>query len=457
MSTPTRAPWSPEHVARVLAADRAHVWHPYTPMDEYRARHDPFLVASAEGPWLTLADGSRVLDGNGQWWVSTLGHNHPRLVNALRRQAEVMCHVSLAGVAHEAAALCAQDLAAVAPKGLDQVFFSDDGSTAVESAVKMTLQAWQQGSLAEQKKTRFLALEGAFHGETIGATSLGGVEVFRRPFASIVFDCIHVPSPAGDDQTCAPLWGEAFDAVAQVIERDHATIAGILLEPLVQGAAGMRMYPPAYLRAVRDLCDKYNVTMMLDEVFTGYGRTGAMWASELAGIAPDVMCVAKGFTAGVLPMAATLASSAFLDRFGGGRARAFLYGHSFCGNPLGAAVAREVLAIYRDERIVEGVAERHAMIAAAFTRLQASPVAGRLVRSVRSLGMIGAADLRDSTSGYTAGIGWRIYDEARRRGAYVRPMGDVVYVAPALNIPLDDLSRLLAILEESIEAVAKVA
>jgi adenosylmethionine---8-amino-7-oxononanoate aminotransferase len=457
MTAPTKVPWSEQHVARVLAADRAHVWHPYTPMDEYRAQHDPLVVASAAGSWLTLADGTRTLDGNGSWWVSTLGHNHPRLVAALKRQADLLCHVSLAGVAHEAASLCAQDLAAVTPAGLDQVFFSDDGSTAVESAVKMTLQAWQQGGPAAQKKTRFIALEGAFHGETIGATSMGGVEVFRRPFASVVFDCVHVPSPAGDDQSCAPLWGEAFDAVAQIIERDHATIAGILVEPLVQGAAGMRMYPPAYLRAVRDLCDKHNVTMMVDEVFTGYGRLGAMWACDLAGIRPDVMCLAKGFTGGVLPMAATVASNDLVARFGGGRARAFLYGHSFCGNPLGAAVAREVLAVYREDHIVEGVAVRHAKIAAAFARLQASPIASRLVRSVRSLGMIGAADLRDATSGYTAGIGWRVYDEARRRGAYLRPLGDVVYVAPSLNIPLDDLDRLLSILEESVDAVAKSA
>jgi adenosylmethionine-8-amino-7-oxononanoate aminotransferase len=253
------------------------------------------------------------------------------------------------------------------------------------------------------------------------------------------------------------MWGEAFDAVAQVIERDHAKIAGILLEPLVQGAAGMKMYPTAYLRAVRDLCNKFDVTMMVDEVFTGYGRLGAMWACDLAEVVPDVMCLAKGFTAGILPMAATVASRAFVDRFGGGRARAFLYGHSFCGNPLGAAVAREVLAIYREENIVAGVARRHERIAAAFTRLQASPIASRLVRSTRSLGMIGAADLRDGTSGYTAGVGWRVYEEARKRGAYLRPLGDVVYVAPSLNLPMEDLDRLLSIVEESIEAVAKTA
>lgn len=453
------------NVADVLAADRAHLWHPYTPMDEWRARHDPLVVVGAEGPWLELSTGERLLDGNASWWVSTLGHNHPRLVAALQRQASKLCHVALAGITHEPAALLSRELAEVAPPGLDQVFFSDDGSTAIEAAVKMALQFHAQTGKPE--KVRFLALDGAFHGETLGATSLGGVEVFRRPFASVVFDCVHVPSPAGDDVSCAPLWGEAFDAIAEIVEREHATIAAVVLEPLVQGAAGMRMYPPAYLRAVRDLCTKHDVLMIVDEVFTGYGRLGAMWACDLAQISPDLMCVAKGFTGGMLPMAATLATKRILAGFDGGRARAFLYGHSYTGNALGAAVAREVLAIYREEPIVAGVAERSARIVACGERLRGNP----LVRDFRALGAIGAFELRDlrrSTRaiptaettddlGYTASIGWRVYDEARKRGAYLRPLGSVVYVTPALNIPLDDLDRLLAIVEESICAAGQAS
>ena len=430
----------------VLAADRKHVWHPYTAMDAYRAKHGPLVVTRAEGPWLELADGRRILDGNGSWWVSTLGHNHPRLVAALKAQADRMCHVSLAGITHEPAALLARELAAVTPAGLDQVFYSDDGSTAVEAAVKMALQF--HGQTGKPKKTRFLALEGAFHGETIGATSLGGVEVFRQPFGSVVFDCIHVPSPAGDDASCAPMWGEAFDAVAQVIEREHETIAGMVVEPIVQGAAGMRIYPPAYLRAVRDLCTKYDVLLIVDEVFTGYGRLGSMWGCDLAEVVPDLMCVAKGFTGGILPMAATVTSERILGGFNGGLRNAFLYGHSYCGNPLGAAVAREVLAIYRDEPIVAGVAERNAAIVALGRRLSSS-----LVRDFRAIGSIGAIELRDAGAGYTASIGWRVYEEALRRGAYVRPLGNVVYVAPALNIPLKDLEQLLSIVEESITAI----
>ncbi len=457
-------------LARVLAADRAHVWHPYTPMDEWRARHDPLVVVRAEGAWLELASGERVLDGNGSWWVSTLGHNHPRLVAALKRQADALCHVALAGITHEPAALLAEELVAVAPKGLTQVFFSDDGSTAIEAAVKMAVQYHQQvANKSGSKKTRFLALDGAFHGETIGATSLGGVEVFRRPFASVVFDCVHVPSPAGDERSCAPAWAEAFDAIATIVEESHETIAGLVLEPIVQGAAGMRIYPPAYLRAVRDLCTKHDVLLIVDEVFTGYGRLGSMWGCDLAEVCPDLMCVAKGFTGGMLPMAATLATDRVQAAFGGGRARAFLYGHSYCGNPLGAAVAREVLAVYREENIVEGVAPRHAAIAAKLEALSSLP----RVREVRTIGCIGAVELRDGASderaqssvksvvtaestddlGYTASVGWRVYDEARTRGAYLRPLGNVVYVCPPLNVPMGDLDRLLGIVAESIAAL----
>ncbi len=433
-------------VESILSADRAHVWHPYTPMDEWRQHHAPLVVTRARGPHFELADGTELLDGNGSWWVSTLGHNHPRLVAALKAQIDRMCHVSLAGITHEPAALLARELAAVTPRGLDQVFYSDNGSTAIEAAVKMAVQFHAQ--TGKPKKTRFLALEGAFHGETIGATSLGGVTLFRQPFASVVFDCVHVPSPAGDDGSCAPMWGEAFDAVARVIEAEHESIAAMVVEPLVQGAAGMRMYPPAYLRAVRDLCTKHDVLLIVDEVFTGYGRLGTMWGCDLAEVVPDIMCVAKGYTGGVIPMAATVTSERVLAAFAGGRERAFLYGHSYCGNPLGAAVAREVLAIYREEGIVAGVAERAARIADFAHQLQLP-----IVRDARALGMIGAFELHDRSAGYTASIGWRVYREALARGAYLRPLGNVIYIAPALNIPLADLQRLLSIVEDSIRAL----
>jgi adenosylmethionine---8-amino-7-oxononanoate aminotransferase len=459
MVTPPRA------LAEILEADRRHVWHPYTPMEEWRRRHDPLVVRRAQGAYLELFDGRRVLDANGSWWVSTLGHNHPRLVAALCTQAQALCHVSLAGITHEPAALLAQELAAVTPRGLDQVFYGDDGSTAVEAAVKMATQFHQQvAPVAGRRKTRFLALDGAFHGETIGATSLGGVEVFRRPFASVVFDVIHVPAPTED--------ADALERVTQILEQRGDEIAALVIEPIVQGAAGMRVSSASYLKALALACHRHEVMLIADEVFTGYGRLGPMWACDLAEVVPDLLCTAKGFTAGVLPMSATVTSQRVLDGFGGARSRAFLYGHSYCGNPLGAAVAREVLAIYRDERVLEGIPLRAARIRAAFERMAADPVSSRLVREVRALGMMGAAELRESPStrtpsevptiettgevdeGYTASVGWLVFDEAKARGASLRPLGNVVYVAPALNIALDDLDRLLAIVEDSVRAVA---
>ncbi|MFO0572002.1 MAG: adenosylmethionine--8-amino-7-oxononanoate transaminase [Polyangiaceae bacterium] len=393
--------------ARIVELDKRHVWHPYTPMQEWIERTEPLVIVRADGSRLFEADGRSFLDGNSSWWTAALGHGHPRLNAALRRQAETLGHVPLAGIAHESAALLAQELVAVAPAGLSRVFFSDDGSTAVEVAMKLALQLWHQNGRPARR--RFIALEGAFHGETLGATALGGVELFRRPFAECVLDCIHVP------------WGDggferAFDTLEQAVEAAPDEIAAVVLEPVVQGAAGMRSYDPELLRRARAVTRRHDILLILDEVFTGYGRTGPMWASEHAGVVPDVMCVAKAFSGGLLPMAATLVSEPVFSKFLGDPTRAFLYGHTFAGNPLGAAVAREVLAIYRDERILELARPKHARIARAFAELSAIPG----VATTRALGMIGALELEEVTPAISpapAGV----YDAALERGAYLRP------------------------------------
>ncbi len=426
--------------SRIVALDKRRIWHPYTPMDDYRARVDPLVVARAEGSWLFDLDGRRYLDGNASWWVCALGHNHPRLVAALKRQADTLCHSSLAGATHEGAAELAEALCQVAPRGLEHVFFSDDGSTAVEVAMKLALQYWGQNGRPGRR--RFVALEGAFHGETLGATALGGVEIFRRPFAGALLDCVHVPSPAEGSA-----YERAFEAIERIVRRDSDEIAAVVLEPLVQGASGMQIYEPAYLRAVRTLCDACDVFFVADEVFTGYGRTGAMWACDHAGVSPDLLCTAKGFSGGMLPMAATLTTPRIFEGFLGAPERAFYYGHSFCGNPLGAAVAREVLRIYEEDKVVEGVQIRASRISRAFAEMADLP---GVVRT-RALGMVGALDL-EGPAGYLGGAGWRVYEEARRRGAYLRPLGNVVYVAPPLVIPDQDLALLLSIVRESVAA-----
>lgn len=436
----------------IVALDKAHVWHPYTAMRVYLDEVDPLVVTRAQGAHLIDADGKRYIDGNASWWATTLGHRHPRVLAALARQAAELDHCALAGIAHEPAAALAAELCATLPPQLSRVFYTDDGSTAIEAAVKMCVQHWV--ARGAPKKSRFVALEGAFHGETIGATSLGGVEVFRRPFASVVFDCVHVPFPALGD---ADAHASAFTALRAIVERERDSIAAVVVEPILQGAAGMRTYAPSYLVELRDLCDRMDVLLVFDEVFAGYARTGPMWAAEHAGAWPDLMCVGKAF-AQIVPMGAVVVSDRVFDTFSRDRETAFHYGHTFCGNPIGAAIAREVLAIYKEEDVLGQVAAKSKTMARAMERV--ARIDG--VRRVRSIGMACAADLgepeRDATSagesleeaGYLGNIGWRVYRNALKRGAYVRPLGDTVYLCPPLTIDERDLDELLAIFEESI-------
>ncbi|NUO51060.1 MAG: adenosylmethionine--8-amino-7-oxononanoate transaminase [Polyangiaceae bacterium] len=407
-------------------------------MGPYVERTDPFVVVRSEGSRLFDADGRSYIDANSSWWVATLGHSHPRLVEAIAEQARSLCHAPLAGATHECAALLGEALIARAPKGLTRVFYSDDGSTALEVAIKMAI--GYQRRRGRSKRTKFVALQGAFHGETLGVTALGGVEVFRRPFADVLMDVVFVAPPAADEPADGPL-----HAAARAFLDEHAKdIAAVVVEPIVQGATGMRLNPPSFLRALREVCDAHDIVFVADEVFTGYGRTGTFWAVEQADTVPDIICTAKGFSGGMLPMAATLASERIFEAFLGPPEIAFYYGHSFCGNPLGARVALEVLRVFEDERILEGVVPRAAKIASAFAELGTVPGCS----GARSRGMIGAIDL--GGGGYLGGAGWRAHEKARELGAYLRPLGDTVYIAPPLNIPMDDLDELLAIVRTSV-------
>jgi adenosylmethionine-8-amino-7-oxononanoate aminotransferase len=410
-------------------------------MGSYRANVDPLVIARARGSRLFDVDGRAYLDANASWWTCMLGHSHPRLVEALARQAEQLDHAALGGITHEGASELADALVGVAPVGLEHVFYSDNGSTAVEVGMKLALQYWAQNGRPERR--RFVSLDDAFHGETLGVTALGGVEAFRGPFAAALINATHVPPPREPGSLAA-----SVAALARVLEEGAETIAALVVEPVLQGAAGMLLYDPAYVAEARRLCDEHDVFLVADEVATGYGRTGPMWACEHAGVTPDILCVAKGFTGGMLPMAATLATPRVFEGFLGDAERAFNYGHTFCGNPLGAAVAREVLQIYAEDQILERAKPKAERIDRAFRELASL----RGVEHVRSLGMMGALEL-EGGGDYFAGAGWRVYDEARARGAYLRPLGNVVYVAPSLNIPDDDLDALLAIVRESVEAV----
>ncbi len=425
--------------ADVVDLERRHVWPPYTSSERHE-RVEPLVVVGAEGPWLIDADGRRLLDANASWWACTLGHGHPRLRAALARQADALMHVAAGGITHAPVALLARELAAIAPGELSRAHFSDDGSTAVEVAVKIAFQYWQQNG--RPARTRFVALSGAYHGDTLGAASLAALTEFHHVFAPILFDVIRPPA-LGE----AGGWERVFEAVFDALAARPDEIAGVIVEPLIQGAAGMQMYDAALLRELRARTRAIDTFLIADEVFTGYGRTGAMWACERAGVAPDLLCTAKGFTAGVLPMAATLATPRVYDGFRGGAGRALMHGHTFCGNPLGAAVAREVLAIYRDERVLENVAAQAPRVAAAFARLGA--IEG--VTRVRTMGLVGAAEL--GAGGYGGEAGWRVFEAALERGVFLRPLGDVVYVTPPLNIDEAALTFLLEAVEASVRSV----
>jgi adenosylmethionine---8-amino-7-oxononanoate aminotransferase len=432
---------TPEERAELVRRDKDFVWHPYTQMEHYRAEVDPLVIERASGSRIFDADGRSILDGNASWWTSLLGHNHPRLVAALTKQAASLCHTSLAGITHEPAVMFSEALVRVAPIGLRHAFFSDNGSTAVESALKMAAQFFHQSASGPRHK--FLSLSHAFHGETLGVTALGGVEAFRSPFGPLTMPCHHLPSPSDGLE-------EAVTALSQILEREASDICALVIEPLIQGAGGMRMYDPAYLREARRLTKQHDVLLVVDEVFTGYGRTGKFWACDHADISPDILCTAKGLSGGVLPFAATLTTDRVFEAFLGGASRAFLYGHTYCGNPLGAAVALEVLKVYADEEVMAGIPERSLLIEKTFRRLSALDG----VVDARSLGMCGALDLAGGR-GYLERGGWKVYERALQRGAYVRPLGNVVYVTPALNIPLADLEELLFIVERSVRDVVE--
>jgi len=400
---------------RIVEVDRRHVWRPYTSSEDHE-RMDPFVIAEAEGSWLVDVDGRRYLDGNSSWWTCNVGHRHPRIRAVIERQLGTLLHCSMAATTHEHAALLAEELVATAPEGLERVFYSDDGSTAVEVALKMAFQYWAQNGRPE--RTRFVALAGAFHGDTMGAVSLGGVAEFHAVFGPLLFDVLRPPDPAEGDAG----WSRAVERIEGMLGERADDVAGVIVEPVVQGASNMRTWPPELLRRLREATLRADTFLIADEVFTGYARTGPMWACEHAGIAPDLLCTAKGFSGGVLPFAATLASGRIFDGFSGGKDRALMHGHTFYGNPLGAAVAREVLAIYRDEDVLGQVRDKAPILRELFEGL--ATLEG--VESPRAVGMVGAVDV--GATGYYGQVGWRVYEAARRRGAYVRPLGNTVYL-----------------------------
>jgi adenosylmethionine---8-amino-7-oxononanoate aminotransferase len=427
-------------IARMLSLQSAsHVWQPFTQMQAWPAERAPVIVA-AEGEFLMDSEGRRYIDGTSSLWCNVHGHCHPRIDDAIRRQLGRVAHSTMLGLSHPPAEELARRLVEIAPGGqrgsgpLQRVFYSDSGSTAVEVALKMAFQYWQQAADRRPERTTFVRLENAYHGDTIGSVSVGGIELFHDTYRPLLFDALEVP--AGDAA-----------ALDQVLAASAGKVAAVVVEPLVQGAAGMLLQPPGYLRAVKELCDAHDVFLICDEVATGFGRTGTMFACEQEDVVPDFLCMAKGLSGGYLPLAATLTTErvfeGFLGRFE--QFRSFFHGHTYTGNPLACAAALANLDIFDEERTLERLRPKMALLDQLLEDLVA-PLDH--VREVRRLGFMCGIELE----GYdpAARMGHQVTLEARARGAIVRPLGDVVVLMPPLAIAPDVLEELVEVTADSI-------
>ena len=406
------------------ARDARVTWHPYT---QHGLEPEALPVVGSHGSLLVLEDGREIVDAISSWWTCLHGHAHPELVSALSEQAARLDHVLFAGCTHEPAVALAEELLAVAPPGLARVFYSDDGSTAVEVALKIALQAHRHAG--EDERDVFVALEGAYHGDTFGAMAVGEREPFFTPFAPLLFEVRHAPVEAG--------------AIERALAQLGRRAAGVILEPLVQGAGGMRMHAPELVAAARAACDRHGVPLIADEVMTGFGRTGTLFACEQAGVTPDLMCLSKGLTGGVLPLAATLCTAELFERFvSDDRARAFFHGHSFTASPIGCAVARASLALCREDDVPRRLDELGERIEADLRER----LGGRGEElGLRRRGCIVALDLPAAGGGgYLASRPLELRQRALESGVLLRPLGNVLYALPPVSTTPDQADLVAA-------------
>ena len=444
--------------ATLAAWDHRHLWHPFTQMAEWLAE-PPLVVAAAEGTTLIDVEGRRYLDGVASLWCNVHGHRHPRLDAALRAQADRVAHSTLLGLTNVPAIELAHALVGIAPPGLTRVFYSDSGATAVEVALRIALQ--YQQLRGERARTRFASLVEAYHGDTLGAVGVGYSETFHRHLASAIVPAVRLPPPHVFrwQQGLAPeaALAAALEAAERTLAAHGPTLAAVVVEPLVQGAAGIWVHPPEYLRALAALARRHGALFIADEVATGFGKTGRMFACEHAQVTPDLLCLAKGITGGYLPLAATLATEEVFAAFLGPyeEFRALFYGHTYTGNPLACAVALASLEVFRAERTLERLAPKIARLAA---RLAADVAPLPHVGEVRQQGIMVGIELvadRRTRAPYppAARMGQRVVRAARARGVVIRPLGDVIVLMPPLAIADDDLDRLVDVAREAIAEV----
>jgi len=427
--------------------DLRHLWHPCTPINAFEQAPFP-VIERAEGVRLFEVGGRPILDGISSWWCVNLGHGHPRIVEAIQWQAGILQHSILGGMSHPGAIELAERLAAVAPEGLNHCFFASDGASAVEAALKIAVQYWANAGVSG--RTRFIALQDGYHGDTLGAIGVGYVESFHKDFKEVVCPAFRAVSPhcaqcpcGKKPETCDI---ECFEWMRELVEAHHRETAAVIIEPLCQGAAGIRIYPEEYLQRLRALCDRHGLLLIADEIAVGFGRTGSMFACERARIQPDIMTVGKGMTGGYLPMSAALVRDAVHDAFREtpDRDRTFYHSHTFGGNPIACAAALAALDVYRDESVIERSQPRIRQLAKGMRKLGDTLGESKW----RALGMIGVVEIDNGSGG--AERARRIGRRALELGLFIRPLGRAVYLWPPLTTSADELEEMLSILKTSV-------
>ena len=419
--------------ATVPELDHRHLWHPFTQQHEWCAE-PPLVIERGEGTDLIDVDGNRYIDGVSSLWCNVHGHRHPTIDAAIEAQLGRIAHSTMLGLTHPGAAQLGVRLVELAPPGLTRVFYSESGSTAVEIALKMAFQYWHQRGEGS-RRTGYVCLDGAYHGDTIGSVSVGGIDLFHGAYGPLLFDC-HRVEPG--DST----------ALERILAEHSGEIAALIVEPLVQGAAGIRVQPPGFLRRARELTTEHDVLLIADEVATGFGRTGTMFACEQERVAPDLLCLGKGLTGGYLPLAATLTSERVYEGFLGAHEelRTFFHGHTFTGNPLACAAAIASLDVFESEATLVRMQPKIRLLGERLGEVAGLPE----VAEVRGRGLMVGIDLGEHEPSLR--LGHRVALEARRRGAIVRPLGDTVVLMPPPAISKPDLTRLVEVVADSIRA-----
>jgi adenosylmethionine-8-amino-7-oxononanoate transaminase len=429
-----------DSIRKLKKMDQELVWHPFTQMREY-AQEEPLIVERGEGCYLYDIEGKRYLDGVSSLWVNVHGHRKAEVDRAVCGQLEKVAHSTLLGVGNVPSVYLAEELLKIAPKNLRKVFYSDSGSTAVEIALKMAFQYWRQKGVSGRHK--FITLENAYHGDTVGSVSVGGIELFHSIFKPLLFESF-------------PIQNFSLEHARKVFAEHANEAAACIIEPMIQGASGMRLQAPGFVRGIRQLCDEFKVLLICDEVATGFGRTGKMFAVEHEGIAPDFLCLAKGISAGYLPLAATLTTQEIFSAFEGSYIdfKSFFHGHSYTGNPLACAAALANLKIFNEEKVIEGLKEKINFLAEELKKFSFHPH----VLEVRQLGMmVGIELVQDRAARRPFPVeqrtAYRICLAARKRGGLFRPLGDVLVLMPPLTITGQQIHEMVDILYRSLEEI----